>query len=909
MRTLNDVLHFDGTWRTYQARVLKNADGYLQDGHIHIVAAPGSGKTTLGIELIGRIGQPVLILAPSITIREQWKERIVSAFLDKKEDPDVWISQSLRTPAPITIATYQALHSAMTRFTGTIDDELEDEGESDDQVEREEQVDFSGFDLVSTMRSIGAQVICLDECHHLRSEWWKALEDYKQQMNQDGEQTIIALTATPPYDSNLTQWNRYISMCGEIDEEITVPELVKEGSLCPHQDFVYFNYPTKEEMEIVDQFEAKSKEVTQSLLNNMMFTRAVKNHKLFVGSKSLDDMLDDPSYLSSLLIYMNAKGQPIPQNIMDVLGVKTFPELDNKWMEILLNNFIGNNGADFGCDETYREHIKSDLRRQGCVEKGKVVLNMNTSIEKMLVSSKGKLKSILDIAQSEYDCLGDNLRMLVLTDYIRREFEKLIGTKGDKPDALGVLPFFEAIREKFEDRGQAAPKMAVLCGTIVIIPAAARSELMDIAGENAGKLQFEQVGSLPENQYLKVNAAGSANFLTGAVTELFTRGFINIMVGTKSLLGEGWDSPCINSLILASFVGSFMLSNQMRGRAIRVMKGNPNKCSNIWHLVCVKPKSIINKENRETKSIAVSNSDDWDTLERRMKHFMGLHYTEDIIEDGTDRLTCIHKPFTRENVEKTNLAMLNESRKRDTLKERWDNALTVKNDVEISQEVEVPDQAATAAVFVDTLRRIIISIIIYSIAIIGLRTRGGLISKVVVTAGALLLLYIIFKFPTLLSLGSPYKRMKAMGKGIVKAMKAQGHLNCGDTYKVEGMAVPTNAAYAIYLKGGSTREKELFAKCVSETFGVVDNQRYLIVHKTKRRGKYGFYCVPEIMANNKENASQFLSCLEPIIGKKYELVYTRNAEGRKILMSGRAHAYANFQERLATRRRVKSPLE
>ena len=25
-------------------------------------------------------------------------------------------------------------------------------------------------------------------------------------------------------------------MCGEIDEEITVPELVKEGSLCPHQD-------------------------------------------------------------------------------------------------------------------------------------------------------------------------------------------------------------------------------------------------------------------------------------------------------------------------------------------------------------------------------------------------------------------------------------------------------------------------------------------------------------------------------------------------------------------------------------------------------------------------------------------------------------------------------------------------
>ena len=43
------------------------------------------------------------------------------------------------------------------------------------------------------------------------------------------------------------------------------------------------------------------------------------------------------------------------------------------------------------------------------------------------------------------------------------------------------------------------------------------------------------------------------------VTELFQRGEINILIGTKSLLGEGWDSPCINSLILASFVGSFIL--------------------------------------------------------------------------------------------------------------------------------------------------------------------------------------------------------------------------------------------------------------------------------------------------------------------------------------------------------------
>lgn len=63
------ILQFKGKWRDYQARVLQNAGKYLSDGRIHIVAAPGSGKTTLGIELIRRLNEKALVLTPSITIR------------------------------------------------------------------------------------------------------------------------------------------------------------------------------------------------------------------------------------------------------------------------------------------------------------------------------------------------------------------------------------------------------------------------------------------------------------------------------------------------------------------------------------------------------------------------------------------------------------------------------------------------------------------------------------------------------------------------------------------------------------------------------------------------------------------------------------------------------------------------
>ena len=43
-------------------------------------AAPGSGKTTLGIEFIRRFGNPTLILVPTVTIRQQWVDRIKQAF-------------------------------------------------------------------------------------------------------------------------------------------------------------------------------------------------------------------------------------------------------------------------------------------------------------------------------------------------------------------------------------------------------------------------------------------------------------------------------------------------------------------------------------------------------------------------------------------------------------------------------------------------------------------------------------------------------------------------------------------------------------------------------------------------------------------------------------------------------------
>ena len=51
-------LAFTGQWRHYQKRVLDKSEAFMVDGHLHLVAAPGSGKTTLGIEFIRHFSTP-----------------------------------------------------------------------------------------------------------------------------------------------------------------------------------------------------------------------------------------------------------------------------------------------------------------------------------------------------------------------------------------------------------------------------------------------------------------------------------------------------------------------------------------------------------------------------------------------------------------------------------------------------------------------------------------------------------------------------------------------------------------------------------------------------------------------------------------------------------------------------------
>lgn len=951
MQQIKDILHFDGQWRSYQKRVIDKSTQYLQDKRIHIVAAPGSGKTTLGIELIRRLNAPALILSPSVNIRNQWISRIREAYIPEGSETEGLLSCSMKEPGVITAITYQALHSGMTRKKKKgstqesiqTDSQIEELAAEEEIIIVEEEDDYSEFDFFNMVKKNSIKTICLDEAHHLRSEWWKALEEMVGKMT---DCTIISLTATPPYDSTPAQWERYIGLCGPIDEEIIVPELVKEGSLCPHQDYVYFNMPTQEEEEAVKKFAKEAFEKADALFRDEEFTNLVSTHKgLAAPKESADLFLQSPEYLSSLLIFLQAKNIAFSKQLLQMLGNGSrLPSMTLKWMEILLQGFLFVDTESYSSTKEYREKLIGSLKAHGLIQKNTVCLTTNDAINKLLMTSKGKLNSILEVTRNEYETLRSDLRLLILTDFIKKDYMIAVGNDEKSVNELGVVPIFETIRRTFSgiktDKNTTALgeritagdlRMGVLSGSVVIIPAQAGEVLQELMDERSVKGSMKE---LADTGYFQVTIRGTEHTASSLVTELFNRGEVRVLIGTKSLLGEGWDSPCINSLVLASFVGSFMLSNQMRGRAIRVMRGNPNKVSNIWHLICMQPESVqaitmgldgdgihtpdggrIQKDGGVIRLKGEEETDDFNTLKRRFEGFLGVHYEKDSIENGLQRLSFIKGPYTAPLLEKINGQMLAMAANRSALKKKWDDCLAPLNKMEVAVEAGASkDFFKTDFRFFTNLAGGIFFLIIFLLCFIYLIPGIGLMMSGQAKPSALFATLFVelcagfagvwaFRRISYLSKTiTPKRYMKAIGNCILMAQKKIGAVTGRDAV-VAVDEVGQDGMSFIYLKGGSERDKDVFAKCICEFFGIVDNQRYLLEAQQSVPKLCRYYCVPELFGKRKEDAQLFHSKVKRYIGR-YGLYYTKSREGKQLMLTAKVHSLANKNPDCISRKKV-----
>jgi superfamily II DNA or RNA helicase len=307
---------------------------------MNIVAAPGSGKTTLGLEIMRRIGKPSIILVPNITIRNQWVERLVSMFMSEQEPFPDWISKDIRKPKFLTVTTYQALHAIFSGIEEKDDGEIQEEDKIRNKTTIAKIAKRKADEktkVIALLKKQKISTIILDESHHLRKEWWKALADLRVGIKKV---FIISLTATPPYDVDANEWDKYEELCGPIDIEISVPELVSSGDLCPHQDYIRFSLLTRQESEKISQFKEEVNNTLSALRGSPDFLKIILMHPWINDTENhMEFIFKDPKFFSAILIFLNSVGQKIPYPILNILGVKQtdLPELNLTWFETLLN--------------------------------------------------------------------------------------------------------------------------------------------------------------------------------------------------------------------------------------------------------------------------------------------------------------------------------------------------------------------------------------------------------------------------------------------------------------------------------------------------------------------------------------------------------------------------------------------
>lgn len=896
------ILHFNGSWRSYQKRILDSLEIHLRDKKLHVVAAPGAGKTTLGIEVIARLGRRVLILCPTNTIKNQWKERICSAFLEEKDYG--LVSTSIRKPGVLTVITYQALLAA---FCG----QAEDEEEPWDDIREQEEADSNSIsssprfkkekadEIIGLLKAADVSLLCFDEAHHLRKEWWKALTYLND--NLKPEQTL-ALTATPPYDAEYSEWKRYQELCGEIDEVISIPELVKNGDLCPHQDFIWFSPLKQHEREQLKRHNKNIQTFVEMITNDTELLESLSKMEFFEPTDvDVELILESPEFYVSIASLLKHKGYRISENFLKLFDATQadLPKFDLKRASVFIQGFLESEAAYFQPLEAKKSACFDVAKRLGLVYNKTVVLSEGSKFRKVIAASLGKLDAIIQIVRLESSLLQKDLRMVILTDYI----------KMDDVDcqSIGVVPIWKKMKEDAECR----VSIGVLCGTLILLPQNTLERFYRLLSDNHVAKDRVTVNSFgDDDRYVRVTPKESAkNIIVRMITELFCAGDVTVLIGTQALLGEGWDAPAINSLVLSSTVSSYMLSNQMRGRAIRIDRNNPGKVSNIWHLATydVPDKSVYSTPGTITDA-DLDNlriyTYDLEQLTTRFKGFEApSYYGKHEIISGIERILEPSKlslisedtalKFKIENLRNITKEL---AANREQTRQWWEKSLYLgygnRRKAMLATGVAAPRMTMKSLLykgykyqFLSILTGIVgILFIIFEISPV----LFPYLAVGTLTVGAVFLVSIALKY---LKTGTPEGIIKLIAITVLETMKGQDLIKSSinsvglQVSDIEGMCF-------VNCTNLPANENNLFIQSLQELLDPVDNPRYILIRHIRWLGEVNqtdYFSVPSILSSKRQDVEYFKGLWEKHIGE-CEVVYTRNVEGRKILLKARKDA-------------------
>jgi superfamily II DNA or RNA helicase len=714
---LFDGLAFGGEWRRYQVRALAAFEVDRAAGNLrtHIVAPPGSGKTLLGVELIRRVGRRALVLAPNTAIQQQWP-RAVKQFVR----PGHSVGEVARADvtSPIACLSYQALcqledpeivlgrlaqarwADARAAATGMSREDAEAEGEAfggaaaarrgrelahisaglKREVARGEHAGVELRDLLSetarervkTLAALKVGVVVLDECHHLASMWGYVIRAVLQELPDDVH--VIGLTATPPVSLGEDDAELYAALLGPVDFTVPTPAVVRDGHLAPYQELAWLTEPLDSERGWLAEHDARFQELVTALHDDadsdISFPAWVISRVRDRRRSAEDDaevpwadfQKRHPALARAGVRFLASAGLELPHGAPRGEAYQRPPDLDD-WLALLEDYALRRLSPDGAPAAAARyDAVAAALGELGYQLTRTGIRHGTSEVDKLLTGSQAKALGLVEVIAAELESRGEAMRALVLCD------GELASQRAD--DALtGVLdPAAGTARHALlalaADPRTAGLHPLLASGRGLRCAPADADVLLEALREEA-----EDRFALPDweaevDGLLTSMRSHGAEWMPRAWVELATRVLVEgkscVIVGTRALLGEGWDCPPVNVLVDLTIAATGVSVQQMRGRSLRLDPADPEKVASNWDVVCVAPD-------------LVRGTADYERFVRKHMHLFAPAEDGEI-EAGPSHVHPELGPFTPPAADRfgpLNAELLARAADRDGARERW----------------------------------------------------------------------------------------------------------------------------------------------------------------------------------------------------------------------------------------------
>lgn len=210
----------------------------------------------------------------------------------------------------------------------------------------------------------------------------------------------------------------------------------------------------------------------------------------------------------------------------------------------------------------------------------------------VLALSDAKHAMAARILAAEHADLGDRLRALVVVDFERAATAVAALDRALDADAGSARRLHAHLAQ---DPAAAATAPVLLTARSLRASAQGAQELCDWLDAEARRRGLDCTWSLvgtDSRHVLDVVGSGrdtGPGARVALVTAAFDAGVVRCLVGTRGLLGEGWNSRPCNTVLDLSGAATRTASRQLRGRPLRLDPAWPDKVAHCWDVVCVAP--------------------------------------------------------------------------------------------------------------------------------------------------------------------------------------------------------------------------------------------------------------------------------------------------------------------------------